>query len=78
MFKENWPLTGLVKLLNPAGGRRLRLIRQGGGLQSLSCLHQDPSLAGLMCQVTSEEEQFGGGQGNKTWADTGMAHGRQG
>ena len=23
MFKENWPLTGLVKLLNPAGGRQL-------------------------------------------------------
>lgn len=30
MFKENWPLTGLVKLPNPAGGRQLRLIRQGG------------------------------------------------
>lgn len=34
MFKENWPLTGLVKLLNPAGGRQRGLIRQGAGLQS--------------------------------------------
>lgn len=30
MFKENWPLTGLVKLLNPAAGRQLRLIPQAG------------------------------------------------
>lgn len=34
MFKENWPLTGLVKLRNPAGGRKLRLIHQAGGPQS--------------------------------------------
>lgn len=61
MVKENWPLTGLVKLLNPAGGRQLRLIHRGGGMPSLSSLHWGPGWAGLMCQATREKEQFGGG-----------------
>lgn len=36
MFKENWPLTGLVKLLNPAGGRRLRLIHEQEDCKAVS------------------------------------------
>lgn len=59
MFKENWPLTGLVKLLNPAGGRQLRLIRQGGGLWSWSSRHQDPGWAGLMCQAITRRNNLG-------------------
>lgn len=47
MFKENWPLTGLVKLLNPAGGRPLRLIHQGGDGKAVSSLPEDPGGAGL-------------------------------
>lgn len=64
MFKENWPLTGLVKLLNPAGGRELRLIRQGGELQSCK-----PSALGCwrgrlgvrhVSQDSNGEGRFGG------------------
>lgn len=59
MFKENWPLTGLVKLLNPAGGRPLRLIRQGGGLQSCElCIRV---LAGMAwCSPHIPGHQWGG------------------
>lgn len=63
MFKENWPLTGLVKLLNPAGGRQLRLIRQGG-LQSCKLSASGAWLGwpGVhTSQATSGEEQFEGG-----------------
>lgn len=62
MFKENWPLTGLVKLLNPAGGRQLRLIRQAG---PQSCkLSASGSWLGWpgdhhTAQDTNGEEQFG-------------------
>lgn len=71
MFKENWPLTGLVKLLNPAGGRRLRLIRKQGDCKAVSSAsgcwpgdHHAP-------QDTDGEEQSGGSwpmvQGSRNW-----------
>lgn len=59
MFKENWPLTGLVKLLNPAGGRQCRLIRQEGGLQSNKPSASGRCLGRLGVQHTSQDT--GGG-----------------
>lgn len=65
MFKENWPLTGLVKLLNPAGGRQLGLIRQGGELQSCKPSALGCWLGGLgvrhVSQDANGEGRFGGG-----------------
>lgn len=60
MFKENWPLTGLVKLLNPAGGRRLRLIHEQEDCKAVSsasgCWPGDHHAS----QDTNDVQQFGG------------------
>lgn len=65
MFKENWPLTGLVKLLNPAGGRQLRLIHRGEGLQSRKLSASGAWLVGPGAHNTSPTNgaaQSGGGR----------------
>lgn len=76
MFKENWPLTGLVKLLNPAGGRQLRLICEQEDCKAVSsasgCWPGDHHAS----QDTNDVQQFGAaGQwfrapGNRMWTDT--------
>lgn len=75
MFKENWPLTGLVKLLNPAGGRQLRLIRQAGP-QSCKLSASGSWLGWPGDHHTAQDNNLGlagqwfRAQGNKMWEDT--------